>query len=88
MERKDFIKLFSAAGLAIVALGAGSCDHRKRIYVVNTRKCTGCEKCLKICSHHAITTKNNKAFIEINRCRSCGNCEDYCRRHAVISFAS
>ena len=44
---------------------------------VDNKKCTGCGKCVDICSVQAIKIENSKAVIS-DECVECGVCLDEC----------
>ncbi len=56
---------------------------------IDSRKCTLCYTCIRICPVKAILVKHNQPFAEIDdqRCIGCGNCLDICPEEA-ISFRS
>ncbi|HRZ42392.1 MAG TPA: [Fe-Fe] hydrogenase large subunit C-terminal domain-containing protein [Bacteroidales bacterium] len=56
---------------------------------IDSRKCTLCYTCIRICPVKAIQVKHNQPFAEIDdqRCIGCGNCLDICPEEA-ISFRS
>jgi ferredoxin len=50
---------------------------------VNEFKCSGCQTCQEgICFVHAISMKNDKAFIS-EECRGCGRCIEICPQKAI-----
>lgn len=51
-------------------------------FIVNTDKCIGCKKCLKI-GCPAISMKDGKSFIDFTQCTGCGMCEPYCPVDAI-----
>jgi iron only hydrogenase large subunit-like protein len=59
------------------------------LFTIDSRKCTLCYTCIRICPVKAILVRHNQAFAEIDdqRCIGCGNCLDICPEEA-ISFRS
>ena len=51
-------------------------------FVVDTDKCIGCKKCLKI-GCPAISMKDGKSFIDFTQCTGCSMCEPYCPVDAI-----
>lgn len=47
--------------------------------------CIGCGKCLRQCTHEAITLAGNLAYIDSEKCRLCGKCVDACPTGAILS---
>jgi pyruvate formate lyase activating enzyme len=48
--------------------------------------CTGCGKCLEICTNHAIRHDEGAHRIDYSRCTACGNCRDHCSYGALIRY--
>jgi anaerobic sulfite reductase subunit C len=60
----------------------------KGVAFVNSGKCEGCGKCVKICRHHVlemVTIENKKRAIAnyINRCTGCGKCIVICPQRSI-----
>jgi len=55
----------------------------KRVAFVNTRKCTGCRACLRVCPVKAIRIARRKARVDARRCIGCGACQKVCPRGAI-----
>lgn len=51
-------------------------------FIVDTDKCIGCKKCLKI-GCPAISMKDGKSFIDFTQCTGCGMCKSYCPVEAI-----
>jgi Na+-translocating ferredoxin:NAD+ oxidoreductase RNF subunit RnfB len=45
--------------------------------------CTGCTKCLKVCTFDSITIINNLAYIDNTKCRLCRKCVPECATGAI-----
>lgn len=45
--------------------------------------CIGCSKCLKECTHDAITINNFLAYIDADKCKLCRKCEAVCPRGSI-----
>jgi len=76
----------------------GKKERRVRVDCVNREKgavarkncqvaCIGCGKCVKECPEkiHAITMKNNLAYIDPDKCTTCGKCIVVCPTHAIAA---
>lgn len=54
-------------------------------YYIDPEKCTGCGRCIKVCSAQAITgEKKQPHFIDVSKCIKCKNCVDICRFDAIV----
>jgi electron transfer flavoprotein alpha subunit len=49
---------------------------------VDKEKCTGCQKCIKVCPYDAITLVDKKAVVG-DECTLCGACEQNCSEDAI-----
>lgn len=52
------------------------------VATVNVGKCTGCQRCLRVCPMKIIEMRGGKAFIG-NGCVGCGACVSACPRGAI-----
>lgn len=50
---------------------------------VDRNQCTGCAKCLNVCTADAIRIISNKAIIDPAKCIKCGNCVEICPVYAI-----
>ena len=50
---------------------------------IKRKDCNGCGACVEQCPINAITIKNEKAKINMNKCIRCGKCHDVCPQKAV-----
>ena len=79
-----------------VGCGDGAPARSMRVYVACSNKekgalamkeckvaCIGCSKCLKECTHEAITIANNLSYIDYEKCKLCRKCVDVCPTHAI-----
>ncbi len=60
------------------------------LLTIDSRKCTLCYNCIRICPVKAITVKHNQSFagIDDQRCIGCGNCLDICPEEAITFRSS
>ncbi len=49
------------------------------------KKCTGCQKCKKVCPADAIVMQSNKPVIDRKKCIRCFCCQEFCPQAAMIS---
>lgn len=50
---------------------------------VNSRQCTGCARCDKVCPVDAIQIIDGKAIIDPTECIECGKCVEECPEDAI-----
>ncbi len=50
---------------------------------VNGKSCVGCGDCVKNCAQHAISMKNKKSYIDVDKCVGCGECILICPEQAI-----
>lgn len=57
---------------------------------IDSKKCTLCYTCIRICPVKAILVKHDRSYAEIddNRCIGCGNCLDICPEEAITFKSS
>jgi pyruvate formate lyase activating enzyme len=48
--------------------------------------CTGCGKCMEICTNHSIRYDEGTHRIDYSRCTACGNCRDSCSYGALVRY--
>ena len=48
--------------------------------------CTGCSKCLKVCTFDAVKIENNLAYIDFNACKLCRKCAPECDTNAILEL--
>jgi polyferredoxin len=68
------------------ALCSAGAKYSRLLPVVDTDKCTGCEKCAKECLTGIPILdyiKENKGLIANSECILCGNCIDVCKSKAI-----
>lgn len=78
-------------GGALKNLGMGSGSRKGKLDMhsssqarVDTTKCIGCHKCVKVCAHDAqYFDENNKCHIDLKKCAGCGRCPEICPVHAI-----
>ncbi|HHE38116.1 MAG TPA: 4Fe-4S dicluster domain-containing protein [Candidatus Cloacimonetes bacterium] len=51
-------------------------NNRNKTYLVDSKKCIGCQLCVNVCPVKAITMKNGRAVIDADKCINCGICEN------------
>lgn len=61
--------------------------QRKPVYTFlpdfNTKKCTGCRKCIDFCRFHALVFIENAPFVFPEICHYCGGCKIICPNNAI-----
>jgi len=50
--------------------------QQKKTYIVDSKKCIGCQLCVNSCPVKAISMKSGKAVIDADKCINCGICEN------------
>jgi len=50
---------------------------------IDENRCVGCAICVEGCPAKAISMKNGKAKINMDKCIRCGKCHDICSQNAV-----
>lgn len=55
---------------------------------IDTQKCTGRMKCLRVCPTQALRVRGGKATLISNRCIDCGECVRVCPNHAFVPQTS
>jgi Na+-translocating ferredoxin:NAD+ oxidoreductase RNF subunit RnfB len=55
---------------------------------IETDKCTGTMKCLRLCPTQALRVRNGKALLLSDRCIDCGECVRGCPNHAIVPRTS
>ena len=55
----------------------------RRSAVVNSKKCTGCSKCIRVCPHNAITLVQGYVKIDKTKCTGCSRCAEICCHSAI-----
>jgi len=45
--------------------------------------CTGCSKCIKLCTFNAIKIENNLAYIDSDTCKLCRKCSPVCDTNSI-----
>ena len=48
--------------------------------------CTGCTKCLKVCTFDAVKIENNMAYIDSKICRMCRKCASECATNSILEL--
>lgn len=51
---------------------------------INSKLCTGCRRCQKICQFQAITFKHGQCSIIEQKCYGCGVCRQACTAEAIV----
>src|SRR5512140_3694004 len=59
-----------------------------RSIVIDTEKCTGRMRCLRVCPTQALRVRNGKARLLKDRCIDCGECVRVCPNHAFVPQTS
>lgn len=62
---------------------AGKQDQHCVRFVVDAKKCIGCEECVKVCPVGAAAMVEKKAVIDKAICIGCGECLTVCRKKAM-----
>jgi len=84
MNRRRFLRWFSAASVGIATTTAGCMAPTRGAFLeVNERRCMGCGSCVKVCDGDAITLIANKAVIDSTKCIECGKCVKICPYEAI-----
>ncbi len=83
--RRSVVLIVGAAATAFLpSFGCVSEDKRKRrLFIVDSGKCKGCEDCIEKCEHEAIFMSGNKAVIDKKKCGGCGDCAKECGHDAI-----
>jgi len=59
-------------------------EHQtKKVYIADTRKCTGCKECIPTCPVKAISVSYGKVSIDPEKCINCGLCANSCAFNAL-----
>ena len=71
-----------------IGMGCGSRAGKMEMHsagkpYVETERCIGCGRCIKICAHDAPVIKDKKATINQDKCVGCGRCIGVCPKDAV-----
>lgn len=71
-----------------IGMGCGSRAGKMEMHsagkpFVDTDKCIGCGRCIKICAHDAPCVTDHKASIDHDKCVGCGRCIGICPADAV-----
>ncbi|MDD6656343.1 MAG: DUF362 domain-containing protein [Lachnospiraceae bacterium] len=71
-----------------IGMGCGSRAGKMEMHsagkpFVETERCIGCGRCIKICAHDAPTITDHKAAIDHDKCVGCGRCIGVCPADAV-----
>jgi MinD superfamily P-loop ATPase len=61
----------------------GEVSVELRTPVVDTARCTGCERCREVCEFNAMAVVNGTAMVFENLCHSCGGCVLACPEDAI-----
>ena len=72
-----------------LAMGCAPSDGKKDQHayihpVIDSSRCTGCERCASHCPEHAITVKNKKAMLSSAECIGCGQCQTVCPVPCIV----
>ncbi len=79
-------------GGALKNVGMGCASKKGKLFLhssvspfIKEKKCKGCKRCLKFCSHNAISFDENsrKAHIDKSKCVGCGECLMACEYDAI-----
>jgi len=62
---------------------AGKQEQHCVRFVVDAKKCIGCEECVKVCPVGAAAMVEEKAVIDKETCIGCGECLTVCRKKAM-----
>lgn len=83
--RKSVIKLILIPLAAIGMFFLSACfDPSEGAFLsVNSRQCTGCARCDKVCPIDAIQIIDGKAIIDATECIECGKCVEECPEDAI-----
>ena len=86
-EAKDDDVVNKQTPLSLMLPGHSQSDIAARIPVIDSHLCTGCDACVRLCPHNAITFEEAgdgpEYRIHALNCSGCGICVDVCHRHAV-----
>ncbi len=74
--------LFTTA-LMVFLLSACFEPNGDSFLTVNSRQCTGCARCEKVCPVDAIQIIDGKAIIDPTECIECGKCVEECPEDAI-----
>ncbi len=71
-----------------IGMGLGSRAGKLQMHsdispLINLKRCTGCETCIKHCNANAISLVNEKAKIDQEKCEGCAMCIAVCLEKAV-----
>jgi heterodisulfide reductase subunit A len=75
----------AGAAEALSLIDRGTVEIEAATAVVNEEVCSGCQACLALCPHNAITFNETKRVTEINDilCKGCGACVAACPAGAI-----
>ncbi|MDR0619807.1 MAG: ferredoxin family protein [Bacteroidales bacterium] len=66
----------------------GKHKNRNKVVCVVEDNCSGCRRCVKICTHHVLEMVKDETGIHAavkypDRCNACGNCMKRCKFNAL-----
>ncbi|WP_341274566.1 aldo/keto reductase [Senegalia massiliensis] len=56
-------------------------DTNRKLHIAEW--CIGCGKCVSVCKHNALSIKNSKSIVDLNKCVLCGYCGKYCGEFCI-----
>ncbi|HVN97985.1 MAG TPA: hypothetical protein VMT62_16265 [Syntrophorhabdaceae bacterium] len=85
MEKQGYESLDDFRGLALnhVAPSMAECEIIPSVARIDTKKCSGCGRCLRLGHCIAISLSDRKAMVDAAQCLGCASCFVVCPKQAV-----
>ena len=82
MEEMNYESLEEIRGVALKHLRDEE-DYTPRVAVIDTRLCSKCGKCERVCTYGALKLVDGKPTVIENSCHGCGLCMSICPKGAI-----